>query len=39
MPSDVCMEMLLGAVVSAVILAIFAGISGWRLLGKLFGGT
>ena len=29
--------MLLGAVISAVILAIFAGISGWGLLGKLLG--
>ena len=30
--------MLIGAIVSAVVLIIFAGISGWGLIGKLFGG-
>ena len=29
--------MLAGAIVSAVILVAFAGISGWGLAGKLFG--
>ena len=31
------LPMLLGAIVSAAILMIFAGISGWGLLGKLLG--
>ena len=31
------LPMLLGAVVSAAILIVFAGISGWGLIGKLFG--
>ena len=31
------LPMLLGAIVSAAILIVFAGISGWGLIGKLFG--
>ena len=31
------LPMLLGAIVSAAILMVFAGISGWGLIGKLFG--